>query len=179
MSYLVLPLSYFCAGVVFPFFFAIPVWTYLTGGSILAGSELQFVLMRGIYGVFVALALRTLFRRHEAGRQFQMLAGLFPVYLTGTLRALVYPRRRSARYTPNNVERAAPRHAFVAVVPQFALLMANVLLPFYAIVAGTAAPRLIISSAFISALAIWSLLPAVTAALGRKVWQAEQSPYRV
>jgi cellulose synthase (UDP-forming) len=179
MSYLVLPLSYFCAGVVFPFFFAIPVWTYLTGGSILAGSELQFVLMRGIYGVFVALALRTLFRRHEAGRQFQMLAGLFPVYLTGTLRALVYPRRRSARYTPNNVERAAPRHAFVAVVPQFALLMANALLPFYAIVAGTAAPRLIISSAFISALAIWSLLPAVTAALGRKVWQAEQSPYRV
>lgn len=177
MTYLVIPLSYFCAGVVFPFFFVIPVWTYLTGGSVLAGSELQFVVMRGIYGVLMALALRALFRRHQAGRQFQMLAGLFPVYLAGCLRAIFYPRSREAGYRPNNVPQPATRSAFVAVVPQLALAAANAVLPFYAIAAGTAQPRLIIGNAFISALAIWSLLPAIAAALGRNVWVAGQTPY--
>ena len=178
MSYWVIPLSYLCAGVVFPFFFVIPIWTYVTGGSILSGSEWQFVVMRGIYAVLMALALRTLFRRHEAGRQFQMLVGLFPVYLSGTLRALTYPRARAARYIPNNVAPTARRPALIAVLPQLSLLTANAVLPFYAIAAETAAPRLIISSAFVSALAIWSLLPAVAAALGRKVWQTDQNPYR-
>jgi cellulose synthase (UDP-forming) len=177
MTYLVIPLSYFCAGVVFPFFFLIPIWTYLTGGSVLAGSELQFVVMRGIYGILMALALRALFRRHQAGRQFQMLAGLFPVYLSGCLRAIFYPRSREAAYRPNNVPRPASRPAFVAVLPQLALAAANAVLPFYAIAAGTAQPRLIIGNAFISALAIWSLLPAIAAALGRNVWVAGQTPY--
>lgn len=180
LGYLVIPLSYFCAGFVFPFFFSIPVWTYLTGGSVLAGSELQFAAMRGIYALLTALALGALFRRHEAGRQFQMLAGLFPVYLSGTLRALAYPPSRESRYRPNNA--AAPtdrRPAFLAVVPQLALVTANAVLPFYAIAAGTAAPRLILGNAVISALAIWALLPVVVAAVSNKVWDTDQSPYGV
>ena len=91
MSYLVIPLTYFGAGFVFPFLFLIPVWTYLTGGSVLAASEFEFVFFRGLYFVTMAIALRMLFRRHQAGRQFQMLVGLFPVYAMGTLRALLYP----------------------------------------------------------------------------------------
>lgn len=181
MSYLVIPLSYLSAGFVFPFFFAIPVWTYLTGGSILAGSELEFVVIRGIYFVTMALALRSLFRKHEAGRQFQMLAGLFPVYLLGTLRALIYPGWRKPEYIPNNQQRSRPRGrpAILAVLPQLVLLLANAALPFYAIVAGAAPARLIVANAFVSALAIWSLMPAVLAALGRKTWNEEQSPYGI
>ena len=175
MSYGVIPLSYVSAGLVFPLFFVIPPWTYVTGGSVLAGSELDFAIMRGMYFVTMAVALRALFRRHEAGRQFQMLVGLFPVYLAGTLRALVYPPSRSPRYIPNNavIQGQRRRPAIVAVAPQLLLLAANALLPFYAIVAGTAEPRLILSNAVISAVAIWSLLPVVVAALGKPVWNEQ------
>lgn len=180
MSYLVIPLSYLSAGFVFPFFFFIPVWTYLTGGSVLAGDEIDFVIMRGIYFTLMALALRALFRRHQAGRQFQMLVGLFPVYAVGTFRAMVYPTTRSTRYVPNNAVRAPTRRpALVAVLPQIALIAANAVLPFYALIEGTAEPRLILSNAVISAGAIWSLLPVVFAALGKKVWREQQRPYAI
>jgi hypothetical protein len=96
------------------------------------------------------------------------------------LRALAYPPSRESRYRPNNA--AAPtdrRPAFLAVVPQLALVTANAVLPFYAIAAGTAAPRLILGNAVISALAIWALLPVVVAAVSNKVWDTDQSPYGV
>jgi hypothetical protein len=69
------------------------------------------------------------------------------------------------------------RPAFLAVLPQLALLVASALLPFYAIAAGTAEPRLILSNAFISAVAIWSLLPAIVAAVSKKVWNETQPVY--
>jgi cellulose synthase (UDP-forming) len=171
MAYLVIPLTYLSAAFVFPFMFAIPIWTYLSGGSVLAGSELEFGVLRGIYMVMMAVALRALFRRHQAGRQFQMLVGLFPIYILGTLRALAYAPAREPAYVPNHAARAPSRKpAVLAVLPQLTLLGANAVLPFYAIFAGTAEPRLILSNAFISAAAIWSLLPAISAALGKKVW---------
>lgn len=178
MSYLVIPLTYLGAGFVFPFLFLIPIWTYVTGGSVLANSEVQFGLFRGLYFVMMAIALRTLFRRQQAGRQFQMLVGMFPIYVLGTLRAFFYPPRRGPRYVPNHATRPKPRKpAVVAVLPQLTLLVASALLPFYAIAAGTAEPRLILSNACISAVAIWSLLPAVIAAVSKKIWSEEQAQY--
>jgi len=178
MSYFVIPFSYASAGFVFPLFFAIPLWTYVTGATVLAGSELQFALMRGMYFVAMALALRALFRRHEAGRQFQMLVGLFPVYFLGTFRALIYPPSRKTRYRPNNATNGRSRPpAALAILPQLVLLAGNIVLPFYAIIANTAQPRVILSNAIISAAAIWSLLPVVFAALGRPVWDEYASPY--
>jgi cellulose synthase (UDP-forming) len=178
MSYLVIPLAYLGAGFVFPFLFTIPAWTYLTGSSVLAGSETQFVILRGIYFVMMAIALRALFRKQQAGRQFQMLVGLFPIYLIGALRSLFYPPRRGPQYVPNHAARVPTRRpAFVAILPQLALLSANAVLPFYAIFADTAAPRLILSNAFISAAAIWSLLPTIFAALTKKVWAEQENPY--
>ena len=178
MSYLVIPFTYLCAGFIFPFLFMIPIWTYLTGGSVLADSEIEFVAFRGFYFLVMAFALRTLFRRQETGRQFQMLVGLFPVYLWGTFRALIYPPSRHPRYAPNHAVRPSARKpAFVAILPQLTLLAASALLPFYAIAAGTAEPRLILSNAFISAAAVWSLLPAVFAAVSKKVWNDTHVSY--
>jgi cellulose synthase (UDP-forming) len=177
-SYLIIPLSYLSAGVVFPLFFAVPLWTYMTGGAVLAGSELEFAVTRGLYFLLVALALRSLFRKHQAGRQFQMLSGLFPVYFVATFRALLYPRRRTTRYNANNAARHRPRRpAVLAVLPQLLFLLAHAALPFYAIWSASAAPRLILSNSMISALAIWSLLPVVDAALGRKVWSEQSRRY--
>jgi cellulose synthase (UDP-forming) len=177
ISYLVIPLAYACAGFVFPLFFLIPVWTYITGGSVLAGSELQFVIMRGIYGLLMAFALRTMFRWHHAGRQFQTLAGLFPVYLSGTLRALFYPPSRESGYRPNNAPGRRKPPALLAVLPQIGVVAANAVLPFYAIVNETAQPRLIVGNAFISALAIWTLVPVIAAALGSKEWDRTLDPH--
>jgi cellulose synthase (UDP-forming) len=176
MMYLVLPLAYLCAGTVFPFFFIIPLWTYLTGYSVIDDSEIVFALLRGTYFLYMALALRALFRRHEAGRQFQMLVGLFPVYVISTLRALFYPRSRRAPYAPNNADRTAPRPAFLAVLPQLAIVVLNAVLPFYAVAARTAAPRLILGNALVSAVAMWSLLPAISAALTSPAWDEQSSP---
>ena len=178
MSYLVIPLAYLGAGFVFPFLFMVPLWTYVTGGSVLSSSELHFGLFRGLYFVMMAIALRNLFRKQQAGRQFQMLVGLFPIYVLGTFRALLYPPRRRPRYVPNHASRPAGRKpAFVAILPQLTLLAASALLPFYAIAAGTAEPRLILSNAGISAAAIWSLLPAVVAAMTKKIWNEEDASY--
>lgn len=178
MSYLVIPLAYLGAGFVFPFLFIIPIWTYLTGASVLATSELHFVFFRGVYFVMMAIALRVLFRKQEAGRQFQMLVGLFPVYLTATFRALLYPPSRHPNYKPNHVRRSKrPKPAFLAVLPQISLMGLSAVLPFYAIWSQTADPRLILSNAFISAAALWALLPVVFAAISRKVWSDEHASY--
>ena len=63
------------------------------------------------------------------------------------------------------------------MLPQIAVVAANALLPFYAIVQGTAQPRLIVGNAVISALAIWTLVPVIAAALGDKVWDRRLDPY--
>lgn len=178
MSYLVIPLTYLGAGFIFPFLLVIPLWTYVTGGSVLADSELDFLLFRGLYFLVMAVALRMLFRKQQVGRQFQMLVGLFPVYLMGTLRALLYPPSRRPRYVPNNATKSrAGTPAVVAIVPQLLVVAASALLPFYAVAAETAEPRLILSNAFISAVAIWSFLPAIFAAVTRKTWNDEHATY--
>ncbi len=168
-QYLVIGFSYLCSAVVFPFFFWTPIWTYLTGGTVLNGVELDFLFYRGIYFVAMAVAWRSLYRKRPVGRQFQVLVGLFPVYLRAALRALTYPPGRKPGYRVNNLEtRTRPRPAAIAVAPQLAFVLANATLPIYAVVFGTAETTVIFLNLFVSALAIWSLLPVVAAALTMK-----------
>ncbi len=144
LTYLIIALSYLCSGFVFPFFFVVPVWSYLTGGSVLYRHELEFALVRGVYFVCMAAAMQLLFRGRQPGKQFQMLTGLFPVYAVGTIRGLFSPRGRKPQYRPNNQDRVrAPRPRFVAILPQLTLLFANAVLPFYAASTGMVPGRLI------------------------------------
>lgn len=180
VNYLLIALSYLCAGVAVPFLFTIPIWSYMTGYSILQDPEWEFVAIRGLYFVVMALAMRLLFRKHQSGRQFQSLVGLFPAYVLASLRALLYPRGRRPNYVINNQARAnRPLRppAVVAVLPQLALILANAVLPFYALFTGTAAPRLVFVNIFISGVAIWTLLPMVLAAVTTNVWNPEDNPH--
>jgi cellulose synthase (UDP-forming) len=181
MTYLVIPLSYLSAGIVFPLFYVIPIWTYLTGETVLRGPEWQFIAIRGVYFLVMAMALRLLFRKRQAGRQFQSLVGLFPVYLSAVFLALFHPPGRSPAYVPNNRARTSRGlgAAILATTPQMVLILANAVLPFYALFAGTASPRLIFANIFVSAVAIWSLMPIVLAALAKKAWNEQDSPYGV
>lgn len=165
-SYLILGLAYLCAAFVFPFFFVVPMWTYLTGDNVFHRHELEFAVYRGIYFVCMAAAMHYLFRGRQAGKQFQVLTGLFPVYARGAVLALRYPPGHKPAYRPNN--RRGPRlvrPGWLAVLPQLILLLGNACLPFYAIVVGRVPARLIAANIAISALAIWSLLPVVLASL--------------
>ena len=95
-AYLILGLTYASSAFVFPFFFLVPVWSYLTGGNVLNGSELEFASVRGAYFVAMAIAMQLLFRGRQPGKQFQMLTGLFPIYAYGTLRAHLVAARPQA-----------------------------------------------------------------------------------
>ncbi|NOT44550.1 MAG: glycosyltransferase, partial [Acidobacteria bacterium] len=166
VTYLIIGLSYLCAAFVFPFFFLIPIWSYLTGGNVLNRPELEFALVRSAYFVCMTLAMQFLFRFRQPGKQFQMLTGLFPIYARGIVRAFFYQKGRKPEYRPNNRPRQRPvRPRALAVLPQLLVLAGNGLLPFYATVSGRVPGRLIAANIAISTLAIWSLLPVVLAAL--------------
>lgn len=174
-DYLVVALSYIAAAVVFPFFFLVPVWSYVTGDTFLTRLLPEFPVIRGAYFVFMALALRYMIRLRAPGRQFQALVGLFPIYLAAILRALRYPPGSKPAYRVNNgPTRRQP--AVLAVLPQLAVFLANGLLPFYALWAGTAAPHVIAVNAVISAFALWALWQVLGAALGVHAWRREDRP---
>jgi cellulose synthase (UDP-forming) len=180
ISYLIIALAYLCAAFVFPFFFVVPIWSYLTGGNVLYRHELEFAAYRGLYFVCMALAMHYLFRGRQAGKQFQVLTGLFPVYARAAVLALLYPSRRQRAYRPNN--ESGPRRvppAWLAVLPQLVLLVANAVLPFYAIMVGRVPARLIAANIAISALAIWSLLPVVLGALHAPRAPVAEAPRKV
>lgn len=179
VSYLVVGLAYLCAAFVFPFFFIVPIWSYLTGGNVLHERELEFAAVRGVYFVCMAVAMELLFRGRQPGKQFQLLTGLFPVYARAAFRAALYPRGWKPGYTPNNSMRNGIfRPRVIAILPQLAILLANAVLPFYAAYRGAVPGRLIAANIAISALTIWSLLPIVFATFSeeRPVPVAGQEP---
>jgi cellulose synthase (UDP-forming) len=168
LSHLLIGLSYLCSGFVLPFFFVVPIWAYLTGGSVLYGHEVEFAVIRGLYFVSMTIAMHFLFRGQQAAREFQMLAGLFPIYVWATLKALAYPPSRKPRYRANNLgAQTFKPWTFRIVIPQLIVLTANALLPFHAALRATATGRLIAMNVVVSALVIWSLLPVLFGTFGK------------
>jgi cellulose synthase (UDP-forming) len=178
INYFIIGYSYITAGFIAPLFYLIPIWTYVTGHTVLTGREIDFALWRTLYFLTMTLAMRWLFRHHEPGKQFQMLVGLFPIYALNTIRALWYPRSKPG-YTVNNQWRARRTRALppiVALTPQLALLLGNAIGPFYALLMHTTSPRIVAANACVSAIAIWSLSHVCIAALDRHSWQRERDP---
>jgi glycosyltransferase involved in cell wall biosynthesis len=176
LNYFLIGWTYLTCGFFIPLLFAIPPWVYLTGQSLIERPEIEFALVRGLYFLAMVGGMHYLALRDDAARQFQMLVGLFPVYLVSTLRALRY-RRSKPGYHVNNRQRSKRRgRAELAVLPQLTLVVANLYLPFYAIHYGTAPARVIAVNVLVSAVAIWTLWRAVEAALGQPIWRAERHP---
>lgn len=180
-DYFIVGSTYLLAGFAIPFFFLVPVWTYLTGDTILVRPPWEFVLIRSVYFFAMVLAIYYVFRRKSTAKQFKLiLAGLFPVYAWQTLRALFYPPGRKPEYRSNGAERmwSLRGPALLAVAPQLLLLLANATLPFWALYRGTAGPWIVLANAAVSAFAIWSLWPVVSAAVRKKRWEENASPER-
>jgi cellulose synthase (UDP-forming) len=179
LNYFVIGFSYLTAGFIAPLLFLLPVWSYATGDALVTGRhELQFAIARAVYFAMMAAALRWMFRGHRPGRQFQMLVGLFPVYMVSTLRALLYPNRKPRTGTADAARTSSTLPGVIALLPQLLLLAANVAGPFYALVNHNATVSFIAVNVPASALAIWSLSQVCLAAFDRNKWNADRHPVR-
>ena len=49
MEYSTVALSYICSAFIFPFFYLVPIWSYITGKTILLRPEVEFIIIRSIY----------------------------------------------------------------------------------------------------------------------------------
>jgi cellulose synthase (UDP-forming) len=177
LNYLTIGLSYLCSGFVFPLFFIIPLWSYLTGNNILTCPEWEFVLTRIFYFFSMAAALHYLFKDKRPGKQFQMLTGLFPVYIWNTVRALFYPPGRKPAYSANNTrKRRKCRPTGILLMPQLILFWGNAILPFVALIFETAPPRMIAANACVSVVALWSLWQVLEAGFSSNDWDLEMEP---
>jgi cellulose synthase (UDP-forming) len=167
LNYLIVGLSYLWAGLAMPVFFLLPLWSYTSGNVLFATGEVEIILVRVAYFIFFALAVEYLFRFRHPGKQFQFLAGLFPVYAMGTIKALLHPRGRKPVYRVNNVAARSKRRRPVAltILPQILLVAGNAFLPFYAIFTGTLGPWVVAVNGLVSMFNLWTLWPTVTGSL--------------
>ena len=115
-----------------------------------------------------------------ASSTLALLTTPLPASSSTTTATWVCPSRRQRAYRPNN--ESGPRRvpsAWLAVLPQLVLLVANAVLPFYAIMVGRVPARLIAANIAISALAIWSLLPVVLGAVHAPPAPVAEAPREV
>ena len=184
MEYSTVALSYICSAFIFPFFYLVPIWSYLTGKTILLRPELEFIILRSVYFLIMVVATRYLCYGQQPGKQFRMLAGLFPIYMRGIVRAFFYPKGKKPGYCPNNstlkcslsLKKQPP---LLAVFPQICILILNLGLPFVSLFAEWCDPRVIAANVLISAIAIWSMSQVVWSALFPWNWDPEEDPEHV
>lgn len=177
MGYLSIPLAYLCSGFVFPVFFIIPLWGYITGEYVINGNVLWFFCLRLIYFLMMTGGLRYLFEQNYPGKQFQMLFGIFPVYAVSFVRAFFYPKGRKPAYRVTNVaSRRLTRLAAFKVMPQLLLFWANAALPFFAIFNDTSPGRFILLNALVSGLGLWLMWQVLSASLRRVTFAPGEHP---
>lgn len=180
LHYSTVAMSYLFAAFALPFFFLMPIWTYLTGDAVFEDDFQTYLWIRGVYFFFMIAAVHFMCFKEAPAKQFRHLAGLFPIYLKGVLKALLYPRGRKPTYRPNNSRTDRPDMEALspvfAVWPQLLVMGLNAVVPFYAIYYQTCPPRLIAGNAFLSAFAIWALSDIVVSALRKKRWPEGGSP---
>ncbi|MDJ0783130.1 MAG: cellulose synthase catalytic subunit [Desulfosarcinaceae bacterium] len=177
MGYLSIPLAYLCSGFVFPVFFIIPLWGYITGEYVIHGNVLWFFCLRLFYFLMMAGGLNYMFDQNHPGKQFQMLFGIFPVYAISFVRALFYPKGRKPAYRVTNVgRRRLSRLAAIKVLPQLLLFWANAALPFFAIFSDTSPGRYILLNALVSGLGMWLMWQVLSASLRQVAFAPGEHP---
>lgn len=184
IEYSTVALSYICSAFIFPFFYLVPIWSYVTGNTILVRPEQEFIAVRAFYFLVMAMATRYLCHGQQPGKQFRMLAGLFPIYMKGIVRAFFYPKGRKPGYCPNNATLGCSLASkklppLFAVLPQIIIVLLNLVMPFVSLFAGLCDPKIIAANILISAIAIWSLSLVVWSTLFPGDWEPEEDPEHV
>jgi len=177
LGYMTVGLSYLWFAFIIPFFFIMPIWTYLTGNFILSESFLEFVFVRLIYFIFMVIGMHYIFQTKKIQKQFQMQAGIFPAYIIAFFQAFRYPPGKKPQYRPNIPRQinTKPTQSLL-ILPQLILFMANALLPFYSALANIAPAKVIFANTFISAFAMWNLWHILAASIAKKTWKPLENP---
>ncbi len=179
LNYFLIGFTYLTVGFAIPYLFLIPPWTYVTGQVVLDRPPVEFLCARGFYFAAMAWALRYLAFGERPGRQFQMLVGYFPIYTIGTLRALRYRRRKPAYRANNRAAKGRTRSPVTAILPQLAIIGANLFLPLYAAFYDTAPVGVLAVNALVSGVAVWTLWTALEAAVVEHRWSPDRHPMQV
>jgi cellulose synthase (UDP-forming) len=177
--FLIVMLSYLASGLVFPIFYAIPLYIYLFGRSILLGHELDYLLLRSAYLVATALMFRSLFCRQEALKQLKMFCSLFPIHALAILTALVYPPGRKPAYQANNLQPFSQGNCWRQLAPHLGLIGLHLGLPLVSLWQGWALPQLVFCNAVFSAFIIWVMSDLVLTVLVEPTWNPAADPRRV
>jgi len=184
IQYSTVALSYLCSAFLFPFFYLVPIWSYVTGKTVFIRAEGEFLTIRSIYFMVMIIAAHYLCYRQHPGKQFRMLAGLFPIYMASVIRAFFYPKGKKPDYCPNNATLGCSlahknKQPFFAVLPQILILASNLVMPFASLLLGLCEPRVIAANILISAIAVWSMSQVVWAALFPGDWEPGEDPEHV
>ncbi len=177
--FLIIMLSYLASGLVFPIFYAIPLFIYCYGKSLLLGHEVGYLLLRSAYLISTVLMFRFLFFRQNALKQLKMFCGLFPVHALAILTALAFPPGRKPPYRANNLHPFTESDSWWQLAPQLVLIGLHLILPLASLWRGWALPQLVLCNSFFSAFIIWVMADLVQAVLAGPRWSPAMDPRQV
>ncbi len=177
--FLIVMLSYLASGLVFPIFYAVPLFMYWGGSTVLKGHELGYLLLRSAYLTATVLMFRFLFFRQAALKQLKMFCGLFPVHALAILAALVYPPGRKPPYQANNLQPFTEQSGWWQLAPQLVLIGLHGTLPLISLWQRWASPGVVLCNSLFSAFIIWVMADLVLAVLAGCRFHPAMDPRQV
>lgn len=126
LNYLHFGYHYLMYGIAYPIFFALPIWGLWTGNFFLTAPAWIFLCYRIPYLLFMRWMNLSLTEGRQNLKSFQMQAGLWPVYISAILTALMYPRSRPKyRVTKKYFEESAFLGRLLALAPNLVVLLGS------------------------------------------------------
>jgi cellulose synthase (UDP-forming) len=158
--------GYLVSAFVLPFFYVVPAWSSFTGKFILRASALEYARYRGAYLVLSVLAIAVLEHPVSARKPFRIWAGLFPVFMRATVRAL-RSRWEKPVYQVTDKSDAVPSAParLVRVLPQALIAAATVAALVYAACQGTLPPGLLAINVLWGLWVVWTMVGICAAAM--------------
>jgi len=115
---------YLMYGVAYPIFFALPAWGMFTGNFFLTAPVWIFLCYRIPYLLAMRWMNRTLTEGRQTFKAFQMQAGLWPVFASAILVALLHPHERPRyRVTQKQYQDSDSLSRVVALLPNLLVIL--------------------------------------------------------
>lgn len=139
-------------------YYITPSWSMLSGDFLIDAPASDYVIYRGIYLLFTVLAIVVLERPADTRKPYKMWAGLFPVFIQATFKAL---RSRSKKpsyvVTRKTLKKIGIFSRVAALLPQLGIISLTVFSIIYAIIFNTLPFTLLLINVAWSLWVIWTL----------------------
>lgn len=176
LQYCNLGFVYLVSAWFMPIFFLVPIVSILTSKAVLTASVPSYILHRLPYFIVMALAYGILNYPTPYLHAYQMWTGLFPVFMLSTLRALRFRRGKpSYIVTSKNQVTELKKPAFLALLPQLAIMGLSIYTIIYGVFYDTGPLDFRMLNCAWSTWAVWTLSGICMAALFKIRW-ADEAP---